>query len=223
MTGATPAGLTGTDTGPRARGGRGPDVGWATALWGVALLAVGTVWLLDRTDVLAVSYASVFGVALIAAGAAVAVVPATDRGAVVGLGLTLFVAAVLALVPWTRFDPTVVRHGVGEVTVRPASVAALDDRYEHGIGQLTVDLRDVDPTTGAATVIRLGIGELDIRVPDDATVRFVGNVGLGEVVGPSRERAGAGVELTERTRGPSAERVLRIDASVAVGRIAVTR
>ena len=61
--------------------------------------------------------------------------------------------------------------GVGEREYRPASSADLRDRYELGIGELVIDLRDTDLPAGDVPLeVDLGMGQARVLVPDDMCV-----------------------------------------------------
>ena len=74
-----------------------------------------------------------------------------------------------------------------------------------------------------ATAVRLGIGQLRVRVPPDVTVRFDGSAGVGDVAVLSRTRSGVAPSIDGVDRGASTERVLDLDVAVGVGSIEVTR
>ena len=63
--------------------------------------------------------------------------------------------------------------GVGERTYEPTTVAAIpDDGYELGVGQLNVDLRSLEwnPNTVVELPVDLGIGQLNVAVPESVCV-----------------------------------------------------
>ena len=63
-----------------------------------------------------------------------------------------------------------------------ASVGAVDHDYELAIGNLSVDLRDVD-FSGARRHVhaQVGIGQLNVTVPDGVRVVVDGHAGAGSV------------------------------------------
>ena len=82
--------------------------------------------------------------------------------------------------------------GIGERDYRPASAADIRDRYELGIGSLTVDLRDTRLPNGPTNVtVDVGVGEGVVVVPENVCVDSRADVGAG--AGPDlrpRERRG---------------------------------
>jgi hypothetical protein len=193
-------------------------------LWGLALLGAGALWLLDTTDVTDVTYPTVLALALIGLGIVVPFVPAHQHGGIIGLGLVLTVLAFATVVVGPAADPTLLRRGAGDVSVAPATVDELGQRYEHGTGDLTVDLRRVVFPIGVThTSVHLAAGELSVRLPDDPSVRVHASAGLGNVVVLTQGRSGVGPTLDSAVRGRSSERVIDLEATVGMGRIEVTR
>ncbi len=122
------------------------------------------------------------GVALLVVGlglVATAFVPGrTARGGLIALGVVLSLAmAVASSVPWTS------GAGVGDRDYRPTSVAEVRDRYEHGAGDLTVDLSriDVDDIDEPLRIeVDHGVGDLDVILPREADVRIELDTGVGQ-------------------------------------------
>lgn len=208
---------------PTAGHGRGsPSTG--RLLWGMALLGAGFAWLLDAAGVADVTVARVVAVALIALGGVVAFLPARDRGPAVALGMVLVLVAVLTIVARPVGDLALVRHGVGDRHVAPASASQLQASYEHGVGNVVVDLHRVVVPEGTTDVeVRLGAGDLRVRIPPDATVRVDARAGMGDVAVLDDQRGGVGPSLTGDIAGATPGHTLRLDASVGLGRVEVTR
>jgi hypothetical protein len=197
---------------------------WNRLLWGLALVGLGVVWLLDTMGVIELTFPRMIAAALIAVGLIVPFVPVQQHGGVVGLGVLLTVVALITVVVGPAVDPTLLRHGAGDVTVTPTSTAHLQDRYEHGVGDLTVDLRQLTfPAGTTSTEVRLGAGQVRVRIPEDVTVRVDGGAGIGDVVVLAAKRAGVAPSFAGEIAGSSSERVLLLDVAVGLGRIEVTR
>jgi predicted membrane protein len=115
--------------------------------------------------------------------------------------------------------------GIGERTERPTTVAQTVERFELGIGQLTIDLTDLPlQASGADPVLvraRLGIGELVVVVPGDAVVRVEARAGLGDVQVFDLEDGGFDVEVVTEPPGTSPALDLRL--SVGLGEVSVER
>jgi phage shock protein PspC (stress-responsive transcriptional regulator) len=184
------------------------------AALGAHVAGAGVLGLLDaagidiRWDIAAGVGAVLLGIAATAA--------AFLRQPVVGLltlGILLGATAVAAATIDVRVD-----RGIGDRTFHPASLASLRHEYRLGIGDLTVDLSNVQLPPGDTRVdTSLGIGDLTVTVPQDVTVRVDGSVALGdsEVLGASRENAVDEV--------PGSDRTLVLHAEVGLGRLEVRR
>ena len=175
-----------------------------TRLWP----ALGNLWL-----------ALVLGLAALAwwwsgprAGVRVRVVSAT----LVGL-LVLGLVAVLLAVRVPLFS------GVGNRLYRPSAATEVHSHYTLGVGNLTVDLGNVSLPRGQTFVnARLGIGNLRVVVPADATVDIKGSVGAGEIQLLDEEDSGISVHdnVVDRT---GSGRVLVLKARTGIGRVEVDR
>src|SRR5690606_3081567 len=94
----------------------------------------------------------------------------------VGLGIGVAVVAVL-----TALFPAAPSFTAGDRTWTVTELGDLEDSYELGAGELTVDLRDLQLPPGTTDLaLHVGAGQLTVRVPADATVVVDAQVGLGE-------------------------------------------
>ena len=110
--------------------------------------------------------------------------------------------------------------GVGDRSYSPASEAALHDDYRLGTGKLSLDLSSLALPAHTTTVdAHLGIGELEVTVPRDATVRVLGHVSWGDADLLGHEENGHNVSSDVGSTEPQ----LVIDAHVGLGHILVTR
>ncbi|MEX2626830.1 MAG: LiaF domain-containing protein [Ilumatobacteraceae bacterium] len=185
---------------------------------GLLLLVVGVLWLLDAAGAVDLRWRAILPAGLVVVGLAVLVLSLWGRaGELVGVGLVLTV-----LVVASALLPEHLSAAVGERTHRPATASELRDHYSHGIGELTIDLRDVTDIAGDTTVgASLGVGELRVRVPPELTVVVDASAGVGEVTAFDRSSGGVAVDLRESRRvdgGP----VLRLELSAGIGQIEVT-
>lgn len=177
------------------------------------LLAIGAAW------AAAAGGDTVVAVIVIAAGAAVVagaflkpvrwlILPAV----VVGLAAGTVSAA--------GFD---LDGGVGERSYRPASTVDLRDRYELGIGELVLDLRDTDLPAGDVPVtIDLGMGSARVLVPEDMCVATTAEVGMGEVRVLGRSNEGIDVDYEEAASAAGDVTRLVLDANVGIGELRVS-
>ena len=122
---------------------------------------------------------------------------------IVGLGLlvgtwfgrarSLIVVGIL-LVPPLLVSPFV-EFGfdgpVGEQRISPTTVSAIESEYTLAMGELVIDLRDVDFGTGSTEFdAQVGIGSLQIILPDGVGADVEGRVGMGQVDLFGSQRAG---------------------------------
>jgi phage shock protein PspC (stress-responsive transcriptional regulator) len=208
----------------RAAQGAGAVAPRGGALFPIALgslfAVVGGVAVLDATNVWNADWRVVLGAMVLVTGALTAAGAATGRkvGAIVALDVLL--AIVLAV---TLFVRVPLFAGVGDRVSHPASIAALDRKYELGIGNFTLDLADVPLPAGETRVkATLGIGDLVVHVPRDVKVIVDGRASAGEVVVFGDDVNGTSLHKVVST-GADDTRVLRLDARVGFGRLEVTR
>lgn len=209
----TPADQTPADQTPADRTG-------SRLVGGFLLLVAGVLWLLDVAEVVDVRWRAVLPAGLVVVGLAVLVLSVWNRTSeLITLGVVLTV-----LVVASALLPDQLSARVGDQTRRPVAVTELRDQYAHGVGQLTVDLRDLevaDLPDGTTVVASVGVGELQVRVPPDTTVVVVASTGVGEVSAFGRTSSGFAADLEETFRSDTGPR-LRLELSVGIGRIEVT-
>jgi phage shock protein PspC (stress-responsive transcriptional regulator) len=110
--------------------------------------------------------------------------------------------------------------GVGDRSYSPATAAALHDDYRLGTGKISLDLSRLALPVHTTTVdTHLGIGDLEVTVPHDATVRVLGHVSWGDADLLGHEENGHNVSSDVGSADPQ----LLINAHVGVGHILVTR
>ena len=164
---------------PAAEPRRRSVIGSAT----VAALFVytGAAMMLDRLDAVDVDLGVFFALALAITGAGLlASAFAHPARGLIALGAALSVPLLL----FVGLD--VPRgSGIGEDRVSVAGVDELKDEYRHGIGRLTVDLRNLDPErTDHSVELSLGIGELRVYVPETVSTTADIDVRAGNIVTP---------------------------------------
>ncbi|HZG50182.1 MAG TPA: PspC domain-containing protein [Thermoleophilaceae bacterium] len=113
--------------------------------------------------------------------------------------------------------------GVGEREYRPASSADLHDRYELGMGELVIDLRDTDLPAGDVPLeLDLGIGAARVLVPEEVCVAAHAELGMGEVRVLGRRNDGIDVDYEEAPDASSEVTRLVLDAEVGIGELRVS-
>jgi phage shock protein PspC (stress-responsive transcriptional regulator) len=182
-------------------------------LAGCTVLAAGAGW------AAAVGGGEVVAILVIAAGVMLAV-GAFLRPVRWLVAPALALALPLALVSAAGIE---VDNSIGEREYEPGSAAEIRDRYELGMGDLVVDLRDAGLTAGDQTIdLEVGIGRALLVVPEDVCVASEATVGAGAVDVFDQTNAGIDIDW-EETQDTRAEvpRVL-LDAEVGLGAVQVT-
>jgi phage shock protein PspC (stress-responsive transcriptional regulator) len=134
--------------------------------------------------------------------------------------LALCALAVLALVLAVSIPFSA---GFGSRTEQPGVAADIHRNYELGIGKLTIDLTGVELPVGITrTKAKVGIGDLIVRVPRDATVKADARVQAGELRLLGHEDNGTHVHENLVVRTGSG-RVLALDLRTGLGQVRVER
>jgi phage shock protein PspC (stress-responsive transcriptional regulator) len=145
----------------------------------VLCVGAGVVTLLTTLDVVSFGFSTVMAGALVVIGAAMVLGGFRGRARwLIGLGLPAVGLLVLDDMITVPFDA-----GIGDRTVVVAEDGRNTDEHELSIGELTLDLRDVegdrlDPPRIEAAI---GAGTLIVLVPRDMTARVDTDVGAGNV------------------------------------------
>jgi predicted membrane protein len=131
----------------------------------------------------------------------------------------------VALVAVSTADVTL-HGGTGDRQYRPQAITDIAGRYDLGVGNIQLDLSDLDFTErDVSTRLHVGIGNIQVLVPRDVDVRVTGRAGIGEadlfgttVNGTSNERSVVD-EGPDGTGGGDLDLVLE----AGVGRVEVER
>lgn len=207
---------------PETMGMRQPrGISLATMLIGLTMVALGIIWLLDASDVLAVSWYAVFAVVLMILGLGLVVGSFTgDHGGLIALGIVLTV--LLTFASWTdiRFD-----GAIGDRDFAPAAIEEVEDSYRVTAGTLTLDLSQVVFPPGETIVeARVFAGEMHVVVPPELAVEVNWRVAAGEARVFNEERSGALMEESTSTHDHHlADSRLTLDLIVIAGQIEVRR
>jgi phage shock protein PspC (stress-responsive transcriptional regulator) len=169
------------ETPPAAQrsGPRSPVPGITVA---ALLIVVGIAVLLHQFTAVTLGARGVLGAGLLVVGVGLVVGAVTGlgrgaKGFLIGLGVLL--TAALAVVSTVHLP----NGDVGDRTYRPTTAATVEQLYEHGAGNLTVDLTGVDVSglTGPiVTSIHQGLGDVDVLVPFSADVQVTVDPGIGD-------------------------------------------
>jgi phage shock protein PspC (stress-responsive transcriptional regulator) len=114
--------------------------------------------------------------------------------------------------------------GVGQREYRPATMTELRDHYEVGIGDLDVDLTELDLPAGRTDLdIDVGMGEAVVWVPRETCVTSDVEIGAGAADVFDRDNDGVDVAFAETATPPAGRPVLHIEADVGLGVLEVVR
>jgi phage shock protein PspC (stress-responsive transcriptional regulator) len=200
---------------PRPRSYLGP------VTWSLLLVLAGAAWLLDAAGAVEVDVGVLLALALVVVGGALVVSAwwGRSRGLIaLGIPLVLVVGGLgLVDVP--------LEGGIGNPTYRPTTIGAVHRSYELAIGDLSLDLRRVHFTGGRRHVhAQLGIGQLNVTVPDGVRVVVHGHAGVGSVTAFGRQsKACCPSNLHVDRPGASGGGTLVLDAEVGAGNVHVMR
>lgn len=189
--------------------------GWLA--FSAALIVSGVLAILDLSDVVDVPAVVVMAVALVILG--VGLVVAAWFGRARGLIIPA-VLLVIALAIGTALGSTL-RGPVGELEASPRTAGEIDDPYRLAIGELTIDLRELDFGGRAASIeASVGLGVINVIYPDDVRIDATTSFGIGNV---ETSLAGNATEDGERVRteptGELSRGTITLDLSVGVGSI----
>ena len=110
-------------------------------------------------------------------------------------------------------------------TVRaPLTADAVQNTYDIGAGELVLDLTKVaDPENldGLDLDLSVGVGSIEVILPDDLDVEYDAHVGLGDAELFNDSQDGAGIEMTGTHSGGVGVPELGLDLQVGLGEIDV--
>jgi RND superfamily putative drug exporter len=185
---------------------------------GALLVGAGVLGILDASG----AYDAALAAGLVLVGGTIGLGALVGRRVVRLLPFGVVLVAVFAV---AALSPLAFSAGIGERDERPRSTAQLERSYEHGIGDLTVDLRDVALPLGTTKVdVELGIGNLLIRVPEEAALEIDAHAVGGQVTVLGETDDGSGAEERAVVPGSTSDApVLELAADVGFGHVDVRR
>ncbi len=114
--------------------------------------------------------------------------------------------------------------GIGERSYRPTTAAELRPEYRVGMGELNVDMRDVDLPAGETEVeLEVGVGHALVRVPENACVTSDVEVGAGYAQVLDRTSDGVDVAFAQAGQPLGDAPRLHLEADVGIGALEVVR
>jgi len=181
----------GGDVGPVERARTGPRSAVPGVTVAALLIVAGIGVLLTQFTDVDLGARGFLGTALLVVGVGLVVGAITGvgpgaKGGLIGLGIIL--SAALVAVSAVHLPD----GDIGDRTYRPTTAAGVESVYRHSMGDLTVDLTDVDLAglrSPIDTTIDHGLGDVEVLVPFSADVRVSVDSGVGstEVFGDSSD------------------------------------
>ena len=190
-----------------------------------------------------VALAALIGIAAIGAFAGVFLLAAIGGGTVMAIlaivaGMALVVSAFAGGARWLIAPALVlvlplaivaaadvdIDGGAGERRYRPVDVSELRPDYRLGMGELVVDMRDVQLPQGTTEMhVEVGLGHAVVRVPEDACVTSDVEIGVGQANVLDRGSGGFDVAFTQAASATSTSPRLHLDGEVGIGAFEVVR
>ena len=183
------------------------------------LIVCGVLALLQTLTAFDVSVDTYAALATIVVGAGLVVGARFGRSrGLIALGVVL--VATMAVTASVR--SYALFNGMGDRTWQPTTVAELPDRYELGMGQMTIDLSELELEPGSNVTVEgaIGIGELEVDVPPDATVDVTATSN-GSVSAFDRQSDGTGAEVAYIRDGPEGSPTITLQLSAGMGEVDV--
>lgn len=203
---------------------------------GATLVAIAGLLLAQRTGLWSGPFvltalgttAVVFGAGIVVAGLLGRSSGALGLVAVLSLLLSVPAAVVadLDLGSWTRVETF---DGIGSNSFTPLTLEEARGGFAVGMGDLEVDLTSLEVPVGEdlAMTLQAGMGDLVVRLPEDATVRFEATAGAGEIVwdldGAQGETAGVGLSRSVITAPAGTDPTYDLRLNVGAGTIEIVQ
>lgn len=188
-------------------------------VFGALLIVLGGAWLLDRVELLTLDGRVILPLALSVVGVAL-IVGAFDgpHPGLVVISIFLALATIAAAAgPFYAF-----RDGIGDRAHRISSQSELAEAYRLGLGNLRLDLSELELRESTTLEATVGAGQLTVIVPESLAVEVRASVNAGQVTIFDRRWDGIGVDQTYQTPGFDEARTrLVLDLEVVTGEIEV--
>jgi Cell wall-active antibiotics response LiaF, C-terminal len=203
----------------RAAGGSDGG-GSAAAKIGLGLLLI----VVAATGFVAVGLGAAIGGGAVIAGLVIAIGAALTVSAFIGGRRWLVLPALILAIPlgFVAAAGLDVNGGVGDRDYQPTSVGELQDGYELGVGELRIDLSQLDLPAGHTPLkLDMGVGSVRVVVPDDVCVDSNVRVGAGYARVLDRDSGGLDVDWRRSPVDNGGVKRLVIDGDVGIGEIQV--
>ena len=188
----------------------------------VGVVVVGVLFALDASHAIELSAQAIFATSLLIVGLALVVGTWIGRARVlIAAGAVLAIALVIV----AAIDIPL-RGGIGSRFYAPASAADIPTTYDLGIGRDSIDLSGLNLAGKHVLVTSsVGIGELDVVVPQNVKLVVRGRAGTGDVNIDGDHTGGSDVDrsLTLPAIGTPVAGEIDLDLRVGLGRVFVDR
>lgn len=181
---------------------------------GLLIVAVGVLWLAERSGLVDLDAGLVLPLLVLAVGVALLASWRDEtHGGLIGLGVVLTVLSLVSAM-------AVPLGPIGDRRFEPRTVTDVADNYEMTAGSLELDLSRLDVSETTRISARVGFGEIDVVVPAGVSVVAEGHAFVGRlaILGSSDD----GVGLDRRVERGTAEPLLVLDLTVVAGEVTVT-
>jgi phage shock protein PspC (stress-responsive transcriptional regulator) len=131
--------------------------------------------------------------------------------------LSLALAAAFVMATGITLD-----GGVGERQYHPTSPGDVRAKYELGIGDMLIDLRNADLPPGDHHIkVDMGVGHAVVLVPENVCVSTHAKIGVGDVNAFDSDNGGIDVDHTDARTAPSGTPRLIVEGDLGVGMLDV--
>jgi hypothetical protein len=187
----------------------------------VALILGGLLALLHNVTPLSVGidqYAAL-GLAVVGAGLVVGARLGRSHG-LIPLGIILVIVMTVA----SSLGGLRLPNEAGQERWTPTTVQELRRSYELDAGDLNIDLTqlELEPGQRVALDAWVGVGQLDVEVPSDATIDVVATSRLGEVEAFGRVADGPDATIDHMQRAPEGSPTIVLDLETGLGKVEVS-
>jgi hypothetical protein len=133
----------------------------------------------------------------------------------------LVLALPLAVVAAADID---VEGGTGQRVYRPQDVSQLRTDYKLGVGEMTIDLRNVDlPTRRTDVAVDVGLGQVTVQVPTGVCVTSDVQMSAGQSRLFDKVDEGLDVAVSDGGSPAPGQPELHLNAQIGVGELVVDR
>src|SRR3954468_11485326 len=127
--------------------------------------------------------------------------------------LSLALAAAFVMATGITLD-----GGVGEREYHPTSPTDVRDKYQLGIGEMVIDLRDAKLPPGDHHVkVDMGVGHAVVLVPKDVCVSTHAEIGVGDLDNFDSENGGIDVDHSDPGTAPSGTPRVILEGDMGIG------